>query len=89
MSKKLLMILVTTSLLTGCASMMEKKTIENYEEVLRDNSHTVFNPQALYIIPPEGVWVPDLIVRATGERTGPIYVYPSSIVGFNPDLVGE
>lgn len=69
--------------------MLEKRKIENYEEILRDNSHEVFNPQALYLIPPEGMWVPDLIVRATGERTGPIYVYPSSIVGFNPDLVGD
>ena len=56
---------------------------------MRENSAAVFNPQALYLIPPEGAWLPDLVVRTTGERTGPIFVPPSSIVGFNPELVGD
>jgi len=81
------MILALTSSLSGCVTMERK--IENFEEEMRENSAAVFNPQALYLIPPEGAWLPDLVVRTTGERTGPIFVLPSSIVGFNPDLVGD
>lgn len=81
------MILALASSFTGCVTM--KKKIENFEEEMRDNSKAVFNPQALYLIPPEGAWLADLVVRTTGERTGPIFVPPSSIVGFNPDLVGD
>jgi hypothetical protein len=56
---------------------------------MKKNSESVFNPQAVYQIPPEGLWLTDLVDAATDTRTGPIYVLPGTLVVYDAESVSE
>lgn len=52
---------------------------------MKENSHSIFNEQGLYAVPPEGLWVKDLIDLTTTNRTGPIFLPPGTIIAGDPD----
>tara|TARA_X000001382_G_C3161479_1_gene176421 strand:- start:535 stop:798 length:264 start_codon:yes stop_codon:yes gene_type:complete len=55
----------------------------------RDKSKHIFNPQALYQVPPQGLWADDLVEIKEEEktRTGRIFLIPGTIIGYDPELV--
>jgi hypothetical protein len=77
--KKWILLTTTVSvmfLLTGCGI-----------GVNRDKSKHLFNPEALYQVPPEGLWANDLVEVQKKERTGRIFLIPGTIIGYDPELV--
>jgi len=48
-----------------------------------------FNPEALYQVGPKGLWVETVvdISRDPPEETGPIYLLPGAIIGYDEELV--
>lgn len=53
----------------------------------RKKSSTIFNPKAIYQIPPGGIWLEDLVDLEAGERQGPIFVPGGTIVYYDADVV--
>ena len=50
---------------------------------------TIFNPNAVYMFPPEGLIVSDLIDVKTQERTGRVYVPAGTMVLYDAESIGE
>jgi len=83
---KLPVILICTALfLSGCKTV--SRSYEKAEAMARKKSNTVFNPKAVYQIPPGGAWLEDLVDIETEKRQGPIFVPGGTIVYYDADVV--
>lgn len=74
----LLILLSVLACLTGCTSV--SRISKKADDVFRRHSRSVINPKALYAVPPEGLWVSDLMDATTGTRTGPVFLPPGMLV---------
>lgn len=52
-------------------------------------SKAVFNPEGLYVVGPQGLWVENLTELPGMKYTGPIYLPPGTSIGYDPELLGE
>ena len=52
---------------------------------------SIFNPEAIYGVPPEGVWIDDLVDLSKNPpvHTGRIFLIPGTIVAYDPEEVNE
>jgi hypothetical protein len=56
---------------------------------MRTKTKAVFNPQGMYAVGPEGLWVPNLMDVETETLTGPIYLPPGTIVAHDDEAVAD
>ena len=80
-----LILLSALPFLSGCASV--EQTSDKADQMFRKNSHSIFNPKGLYTVPPQGLWVEDLVDASTYKRTGPIFIPPGAIVSHDDEAV--
>lgn len=73
------MLLVVTGFLSGCVS--GRKPVAN----------SIFNPEAIYGVPPEGLWVEDLVDLSKDPpvHTGKIFLIPGTVVAYDPEEVND
>lgn len=84
-----MMILAALLGVIGCAS--DSQIIERGQQAMRKKAHSIMNPEALYLIPPEGLLVPNLvdISQDPPVETGPIFILPGTSLGYDEQLIKE
>lgn len=83
----LLPIILSASIfLSGCVNVSR---LANNQ--MKEQSNSIFNPEALYQVPPDGLWVESLVDISQDPpiETGPMFIPPGSIIGYDITLVSD